>query len=315
MLVTVEIAIYANDDLTWGTFFGDKLEEVKAKFPGLLYDTAEQIIKISDYNKIADLYGIQQYDLKDDEYIVLCDFDVQEEIRNDVLSEGNHILEIAGKQYKSKYNVCQEGFVLMSTSHTNTGIILVPDNCPLTENMKEMAFLAANYNANTEEEKEKIESLFSVDPDGESTIAEDLNEKGIELDGLTKISIMEASIGLATIITFIAIYLGIIFLIASSAILALKQLTESSDNKQRYTIVRKIGCHEKMINQALFRQIGIFFGMPLLLAVIHSIFGIQFVLEMMSGLASKEDLVPSIVVTIIVMGGNIWSLFFSNFPR
>ena len=46
---------------------------------------------------------------------------------------------------------------------------------------------------------------------------------------------------------FIAIYLGIVFLIASSAILALKQLTESSDNKQRYSILRKIGCDEKMI--------------------------------------------------------------------
>ncbi len=44
---------------------------------------------------------------------------------------------------------------------------------------------------------------------------------------------MEASIGIATIVTFIAIYLGIIFLIASAAILALKQLTESSDNKQK----------------------------------------------------------------------------------
>lgn len=71
---------------------------------------------------------------------------------------------------------------------------------------------------------------------------------------------MEASIGITTIVTFIAIYLGIIFLIASVAILALKQLTESSDNKQRYTILRKIGCDEKMINKALFRQIAIFFG-------------------------------------------------------
>ena len=107
---------------------------------------------------------------------------------------------------------------------------------------------------------------------------------------------------MATIVTFIAIYLGIIFLIASSAILALKQLTESSDNKQRYTILRKIGCDEKMINKALFRQIGIFFGVPLILAIIHSIFGIQFALNMMAGLAKKEDLLPSITATVIVIG-------------
>ena len=147
--------------------------------------------------------------------------------------------------------------------------------------------------------KRKIEEIFS---DDDSELLQKLSDKGLNITGLSKISIMEASVGLATIVTFIAIYLGIIFLIASAAILALKQLTESSDNKQRYEILRKIGCDEKMINKALFRQIGIFFGLPLILAIIHSIFGIQFVLEMLSGLAEKKDLLPSIIATVIVMG-------------
>ena len=147
----------------------------------------------------------------------------------------------------------------------------------------------------------------------EPTIAEKLYEKGIELDGITKISLIEASVGIGTIITFIAIYLGIIFLIASAAILALKQLTESSDNKQRYTILRKIGCDEKMINKALFRQIGIFFGLPLILAIIHSIFGIQFAMTMMEGLASSEDLLPSIVATVVIIGAIYGAYFIATY--
>ena len=107
--------------------------------------------------------------------------------------------------------------------------------------------------------------------------------------------------------------MGIIFLIASSAILALKQLTESSDNKQRYTILRKIGCDEKTINRSLFRQIGIFFGLPMVLAIIHSIFGIQFALEMMAGLASKDDLLPSIVATVIIIGVIYGSYFLATY--
>lgn len=295
----VEISIYASNDLTWKDFFGDKYEEVKAQFPGLNYNKAEMIVKISDYNKIAKLYGIQQYELNDNEYIKLCNFDSMEGICNNLLADGNHKLRIAGKEYKSKYNECKDGFIQMSTSHTNTGIILVPENCPLTEEMKEMAFLVANYNGNTDEEKEKIEKIFAS---GDSGFIQNLAENGLDIDGLTKISIIESSVGLTTIITFIAIYLGVIFLIASSAILALKQLTDASDNKQRYTILRKIGCDEKMINKSLFRQIGIFFGVPLILAIIHSIFGIQFAVEMMSGLASKEDLLPSAVATVIVIG-------------
>ena len=294
-----EISIYADDNLTWEKFFGNKIEEIKAQFPALSYNTKEQIIKISDYNKVASLYGIEQYEVKDNECIVLCDFASMKDVRNRILEHGNTTLEIAGKQYTSKYNECQNGFIIMSTSHTNTGTILVPDNCPLTEDMKEMAFFAANYNANSDEEKQEIEKMFSSDDSG---FVQNLSNNGLDIDGLTKISIMEASIGLATIVTFIAIYLGVIFLIASSAILALKQLTDSSDNKQRYTILRKIGCDEKMINKALFRQIGIFFGVPLILAIIHSIFGIQFAISMMSGLASKEDLLPSAVATVIIIG-------------
>ena len=173
------------------------------------------------------------------------------------------------------------------------------DDCNLTEDMKKQYLLAANYNSDTKEGKEKIEKIFV---DNNSELIQNLEKNGLNIDGRSKISIMESSIGLATIITFIAIYLGIIFLIASSAILALKQLTDSSDNKQRYTILRKIGCDEKMINKALFRQIGIFFGVPLVLAIIHSVFGIQFAITIMSGLASKKDLLPSAIATVIIIG-------------
>lgn len=306
----VEIPIYTSNQLTMATFFGECLEQVKAQFSMLAYDTPEEIVKISDYNKIAKLYGIQQYELKNDEYIVLCDYDTMAKIRNQPLEKKN-VLTIAGKQYHTKYQACQEGFIVMATSHVNTGIILVPDDCPLTEENKEKYFLAANYKATTEEEKEKIEELFT--DRNASSFIQKLQEQGITIDGMTKISIMESSVGLATIVTFIAIYLGIIFLIASSAILALKQLTESSDNRQRYIILRKIGCDETMINRALFRQIGIFFAMPLLLAVIHSVFGIQFVLSMMAGLASTEDLLPSVVVTVIVIGAIYGAYFLATY--
>lgn len=294
----IEIPIYATNDLTMGDFLKNKLQSIKLEFPMLAFETAEEIVKISDYNKIASLYGIEQYELKENEYIVLCDFDGIGTIRDRVLADEN-ILEIAGKEYKSKYNECKSGFIMMSTSHTNTGIILVPDSCNLTDDMKEKQFLVANFNANTDEEKQEIEEIFRSN---DSVLIQNLNENGLEIDGMTKISIIESSVGVATIVTFIAIYLGIIFLIASSAILALKQLTESSDNKQRYTILRKIGCDEKMINKSLFRQIAIFFGVPLILAIIHSVFGIQFAIELMSGLASKEDLLPSAVATIIIIG-------------
>lgn len=301
-----EIIIYATDELTMGKNLGTYLEEAKKRFPMILYDNPEEIVKISDYNKIARLYGSKEYTLNDDEYMVLCDYDNMANIRNEAL-KNNKTITINGKKYHSKYDKCQNGFIYMSTSHMNTGIVVVPDSCDLKEEWKEKHFFAANYNGETKEDLERIEATLIGDVNSE--FINNIKEQKIDIDGMTKIVLVEASVGVATIVLFIAIYLGIVFLIASSAILALKQLTESSDNKQRYIILRKIGCDEKMINQALFRQIAIFFMLPLVLAIIHSIFGIQFVMSMMSVLASPKQLLPSAIATVIIIG-IIYGLYF-----
>ena len=302
----VEIPIYTLPEWTLKYSLGNYFETVKAQFSNLAYDTPETIIKISDYNKIAELYGEEQYSLNDDEFMVLCDFEQMANIRNEALKQNSNI-EINGKTYHSKYNECQYGFVYMSVSEMNGGIIIVPDSFEFKDENTEQYFLAANYNAETEEEKVKLNNVLVEEDDSE--LFNNLSDKGINLEGSTKISLIESSKGLSSIIIFISIYLGIIFLIASSAILALKQLTESTDNKQRYTILRKIGCDEKMINQALFRQIFIFFMMPLILAIIHSIFGIKFILSMLAALASPDELLPSIIVTASIIGA-IYGIYF-----
>lgn len=302
----VEIPIYAIPEWTMKTSLGDYSEKAMQQFSMLAYDTPETVIKISDYNKVAALYGNEQYSLNDDEYMVLCDFEQMMNIRDEALKQNSDI-EINGKTYHAKYKECKDGFVLMSTSNMNAGIILVSDNFEIKKENTEQYFLAANYNAETEEEKIELEKVLSGEVDSE--LFDNLSDKGINLEGTTKISLTEASKGLSTIIIFIAIYLSIVFLIASSAILALKQLTESSDNKQRYTILRKIGCDEKMINEALFRQIFIFFMMPLTLAIVHSIFGIKFILSILAALASPDELLPSIIVTAVIIGA-IYGLYF-----
>ena len=301
----VEISTYTSPDLTWQTYLKDVFDEVKAQFPGLAYGTPELIVKESEYNKVARLYGLEEFSLNDDEYVMLCDFDNMINIRNKEL-QIDGVINLCGKEYIPKYRECKSGYIMMSTSHTNTGIILVPDSCPLTEDMKEQQILIANYNANTEEEKQKIEEIFSAE---DSYLIQNLDKNGIDLEGATKISIYDGSVGITTIIVFVAIYLGIIFLISSSAILALKQLTESSDNKLRYSILRKIGADEKMINRSLFIQIGIFFAFPIVIAIIHSIFGIQFALSTMSGIADAADLLPSIIATVLIIGF-IYGIYF-----
>ena len=126
---------------------------------------------------------------------------------------------------------------------------------------------------------------------------------------------LESSIGLGALVTFIGLYLGIIFLISSAAILALKELSESTDNKERYKMIRKLGADEKMINKALFNQIFIFFMIPLLLAIVHSIFGIKFAKKIL-GTMGISGLTSSITMTfiflVLIYGGYFLLTYFAS---
>lgn len=294
----VEVEIYATSDLTMEDTLGDTFETVKKQFPMLAYETPETIMRLSDYNRIAEAYGQPKYELKEDEYVVLCNFENMKNLRDFAL-RSNTTITLAGKEYHSQYTECQPGFIMISNSHTEVGVFVVPDSCGVTEEMKEGHLLVANYNADTEEGKREIEDIFTNY--GNSEFMDNLLESGITVDGLSRISLIESAKGIGTIVTFIAIYLGVIFLIASSAILALKELTENTDNRQRYTILRKIGVDEDMLNQSLFRQIGIFFFVPLFLAIIHSIFGIKFALTLIAIQVQPEEILPSVIATAIFL--------------
>ncbi len=294
----IEVNTYATPDLTMNHTLGSKLDSIRTQFPFLAYDTMESIMKISDYNKVAKFYGIKEYSLNSDEYMIVADFKSMVNIRNIALENGE-VINLFGHTLKPKYESCQDGFLEMSSQHINTGIILVPDNI-IDEEYLMQSHLIGNYKTTDKEEITNIENnINELDKDPKASVY-------LLPSGSTQLAIKEATTGLSAMVTFIGLYLGVIFLISSAAILGLKELSESSDNKERFKMLRKIGTDEKMINKALFRQIAIFFILPLILALIHSIFGIMFAVKVLE-VFGNEQLLPSIITTaifiVIIYGG------------
>ncbi len=299
------IVYYYNTNLTLQDTLGDAYEEVKEKFPLMNFFTKENIMSISDYNKVAKLYGNKTYTLKENEYIVIADYNSMIDIRNKALNK-NSIITVNDNVLNPKYSECKYGFVDVGAQHLNSGIIVVPDNV-VNENMPKKEILLANYNANTKSEKQKINSLINN--------LENTYNKTNLVSYNTKLDMLESSIGLGALVTFIGLYLGIIFLISSAAILALKELSESTDNKERYKMIRKLGADEKMINKALFNQIFIFFMIPLSLAIVHSIFGIKFAKKIL-GTMGISGLTSSITMTfiflVLIYGGYFLLTYFAS---
>lgn len=246
----------------------DTLGDINTDDYQFMADTIMPVMTIGDYNSVARLYGNSTYELNDDEYIIVADYKNMVMIRNQALKK-EIILSVNGKEYKPRYNECKDGFVQIGVQNMNDGILVVPDNAVKPQQVRNMG-LSADYRADTKEERYSIETQLD-------NLMKNISFKKSFISWNSRIDLAESSVGLGALVTFIALYLGIIFLISSAAILALRELSDSADNKERYGMLRKLGVDERMIDMALFKQIGIFFAFPLILALIHSVFGIKFI--------------------------------------
>ena len=305
---SVEYNLYQTEELTFGDTLGDNWETIKNTYTSLIpYNVADDIMTISDYNKVAKFYGNEEYTINEDEYIIVADYDSMIEIRNVALKD-NQEITVFGHTLKPKYNECQYGFVEMASNHINSGIIIVPDDIVDDNYIVYNSIIGNYYTDSLDEQREIQEQIKNL---VNNPISLEYNLPSIN----SKVDISEASIGIGALVTFLGLYLGIVFLIASVAILALKELTESTDNKERYNMLRKLGADEKMINKSLFRQIAIFFMFPLLIAIIHSIFGITFCSYIIETFGN-EQLLPSIIMTaifiVVIYGGYFLITYLSS---
>lgn len=295
----VEYNSYRMEDFTFADSLGDSLEYVKNNNTSMIpYNMPEEIIKLSDYNKIAKIYNNEEYTLNQDEYMIIADYDSMIAIRDIALEKGQE-LTIFGHKLKPKYNECKDGFIEMASNHINSGVIVVPDEIVDEQYLAFNSIIGNYYTDDLDEQREIKEQILDL-------VKNPLSAEYCLPTVNSRVDISEASIGLGALVTFLGLYLGIVFLIASVAILALKELTESTDNKERYKMLRKLGADEKMINKSLFRQIAIFFMFPLLIAIIHSIFGIKFCSYIISTFGN-EQLLNSIIMTavfiVVIYGG------------
>lgn len=293
----ISINTYSTSDVDLKDTLGKYYNEVNKDYSTSYFETLEDIVKISDYNKIAKMHGNKAYNLKDDEYMIICDYKSMIEMRNKGL-KSTPIININGKAYKPKFDEVKKGFIEISQEPNNMGIVLVPDKA-VDKSMGSSEILIANYKGSSKADKQNIE-------DEVSNIRNEFYRDKINTYINTKIDIYNSNIGTSAMAIFIGLYIGIVFLISSAAILALKELSESTDNKSRYMTLRRIGLDEKMINRSLFIQIGVFFVFPLILATIHSVFGIQ-VANMMLESFDKANILKSIIMTamflFVIYGG------------
>lgn len=263
-----------------------------------------EFIKLSDYNKVRDMNNKKTVTLEDNEVILCTDVEKMSDILNNFVKNSSEV-NIQNSVYKIKDNKVYEDTLISSFANINFISIVMNDevlDTIIDENTNQRAYMNVNYDKSNEANQEKkYVELFNAYRN--ETIKSGTNKSYDEVGfilGDTRESIYKDTKGMTTTVLFIGIYLGIIFLIASMAVLALQQLSEASDSIERYKSLKRIGANDKSINKTIFSQIAIYFSMPILLSLIHSIVGIKVVSDFISNL-NKPDIGGGALITAVVI--------------
>lgn len=282
----VYFSLYADDYVTLKSTLGTYYKTAKKNYPFLRYDDYIVLMKNSDYNNLANNFNLEKINLNSDQYAVVGNYKEMIDIKNEALKRNTEII-VNQRIYLPKYKKAINGFYEMGSQQSEIGFIVLPDDA-LNENQKISNKMVADYNGNQDDIEKDVTSFLN-------------NTSKYIITFNTKKDIRYASVGLGAIVTFLGLYLGIIFLISCAAILALKELSESSDNVEKFVVLRKIGVDEQELNKALFKQIGIFFMFPLILAIIHSIFGVMFCNNILKTMGVSFNLKSVIITSLFII--------------
>ena len=247
-------------------------------------------VKVSDYNKLRELNNEKPINLKENEVLITSNFSRLIPSIEKYMKD-NDTIKLDNKTYNIKNNKVIEDNLKTDFMQNNMLTLIVSDDVC---NNKELT--SSNVNVNfANKDKEKRETEFSDKIYFYKTPDTDYDKIGFVM-GNNRTEIYEGNKGTTTIVLFLGIYIGIVFLISSIAVLALQQLSEASDSISRYKSLKKLGANTKSINKTIFVQTLIYFSIPVVLSVIHSVVGIKIANEFIS-MYNQPDIGSTSLVT------------------
>ena len=289
----ITVYYYDSADFTMEDAFGSLVDEVRKDHPYLGYDSRQRLMTDEDYNRVAEAFGLEKIELASDEYAIVNNADVSAPVWNRVLSNGEEIT-VFGHTLHPKYPNVVNGFTRLAATQEETGLFIISKEAtdPAHRYLEQVL---GNYNVADDKERQAAEAHLQE-------IAQRIREKEAFpfLRMNTREDIRSSAVGLGAVVTFLGLYLGFVFLISGAAILALKALSDSIDSTGRYHMLRQLGAEEKSLNASLFKQQGLLFLFPLILAIVHSVFGIRFTAMLFNALGVQHT-IQSMALTAAVL--------------
>ncbi|MDO5038999.1 FtsX-like permease family protein [Clostridium sp.] len=258
-------------------------------------------IPLSEFNELRALNGEKPLKLDENKFLIQSNMEQMRPTIENFIKKSSEI-QIENKKYTLEDNKLIENPISTQSAAEVLFNIIVPDSVVNGLEINQ-SFLDIQYGNDKDKSQQYYTEFFKNNNDFNGTF----------LRLTTKIETLEVMNASTALILYIALYLGIIFLISSAAVLALQQLSEASDSAERYNSLRRIGAPEKMINKTIFIQTLSYFMLPLALAIVHSVVAIK-VTNSFIALYGKPSIISSSLLTmvfiIIVYSGYFIATYF-----
>ena len=246
-----QISVY-EADLTYRELWkGQDIElwKIDEKVP----ESKINVITISDFNLAMAIQGKAPITLNENEFLLNCNYKGTIQYMKKALQDDEHIMLNGISLKRASNEISEETYLMTSVGNNDRGTLIVSDNA-VKGLEKEANVLLVNYKATTDSD-EVLQKMIPIGLDESHGYR--YAERNMMYDMFY---------GINALVSFLCCYIGLIFLLICAALLALKQLTETTDNIYRYGLLQKIGANERQINRSLCIQTAIFFTAPLIVA-------------------------------------------------
>lgn len=257
-------------------------EKLPKAFEGSNADmTGLSVTPASQYNKLRQMMGEEPVSIGRDQYLLTCDMGGELVDLYTKYMAGGHALTLGGHTLKPATDKSDEDTAAIANSAmgSNGGTVVVADELLSQLNLQPYSSsLLVNY-------KQGMDTT-EADESIKYTVLDNLLVDGKEPGSwgifITRSEMYAQAAQMNGLISYLAIYIGFVLVVACAAILSIQQLSNVADGSRSYRVLAQIGCDDRQIRHSVMAQQAVFFLFPLAVGLAHSFVALKVIIELVS---------------------------------
>lgn len=235
----------------------------------------------SQYNKLRQMMGEEPVSIGRDQYLLTCDMGGELGDLYTKYMAGGHTLSLGGHELKPATDRSDEDTAAIANSGlgSNPGTVVVADELLSQLNLQPYSSnLLVNYKQGMDvAEADELIKYTMLD-----NLLVDGKKPGSWGVFMTRSELYTQAAQMNGMISYLAIYIGFVLVVACAAILSIQQLSNVADGSRSYRVLAQIGCDDRQIRHSVMAQQAVFFLFPLAVGLAHSFVALKVIIELVS---------------------------------